>query len=88
MRAPVLWFVNVAILGYAALRLASWLGGEPDPRMILASAHIAYYWRVATASWWGALAAAAGARFGGADLAGKLLPAVVAAATLVAVLVP
>lgn len=88
MRAAALWFANAAIFGYAALRLASWLGGEPDPRMILAAAHVGYYWRVATAVWWGALAGAAGARFGGGDMAVRLLPVVVGVATVAAILVP
>ncbi len=86
--AAALWFANGAILGYAALRVGSWLAGEPDPRMILASAHIGWYWRVTTALWWGTLGAAAGWRFGGAELGRRVLVGVVLLAVTQAILVP
>ncbi len=85
--AAALWFAVGAILGYAALRVAAWIGGEPDPRMILASAHISWYWRVTTALWWGVLAGVAGWRFGGAALARRILPGVVLVAVLQAVFI-
>lgn len=55
-------FVLGAVLGYAALRLVAAVG-EPDPRTLGPSAHIPYYWRAATAGWWGLLLAAAAWRF-------------------------
>lgn len=61
--AALLCFATVAPLGYALHRLGFAVAGEADPAMIIASAHIGFYWRVATAAWWGVLAAAAGWRF-------------------------
>lgn len=85
--AALLCFANAAVLGYALHRLGFWLEGEPAPGLILASTHIGFYWRVATAAWWGALAAAAGwcwPRFG--PIAARALPIVVLLATGIALL--
>lgn len=61
--AAALMFAEAAILGYAFHRLAFSFVGESDPRTIGATEHIAYYWRAATAAWWGVLAGAAGWRW-------------------------
>lgn len=85
----ILAFAQGAILGYALLRLWSWWGGEPDPRLIRASEHIPFFWRVATALWWGSLAAVAAWRFPTSErwLERTLVP-VVLVAVAVAVGVP
>ena len=87
--AAGLAFVDVAILGYALHRLGFHLAGEPDPRLIVASAHIGYYWRVATALWWGSIAGALGWRFPAIGLWAErlLLPSVIIA-TGIAFVVP
>lgn len=82
------WFAVAAPAVYTALRLLSWARGEPDPAQVLASAHVAWYWRVATATWLAGLLALLGARMGGGAHARRALPWVVAAAVLVAFLVP
>lgn len=89
LAAAALCFVDVAVLGYALHRLGFHLAGEPDPRLIVASTHIGYYWRVSTALWWGSIAAAAGWRFPalGAWAERALLPCV-GIATLIAFVVP
>lgn len=87
--AALLCFVAVAPVGYALHRLGFWLAGEPPPGAIVASTHIGFYWRVATAAWWGLLAAAAGWRFpalGG--VAERLWPGALGVAVVIAVLVP
>lgn len=87
--SALLCFVDVAVLGYALHRLGFHLVGEPDPRLIIASVHIGYYWRVFTAVWWGCIGGAAGWRFpalgGWAERA--LVPSVLVAVGI-AVLVP
>ncbi len=86
--AALLCFAAVAPVGYALHRL--WFAaGEADPRMIIASAHIGFYWRVATAAWWGLLAAAAGYRFPAlADVARWMWAPGVLVAALIATWVP
>ncbi|MSP54652.1 MAG: hypothetical protein EXR69_03465 [Myxococcales bacterium] len=61
--AAWLGFVHGALVGYAAHRLGSKWWGEADPRVIVASAHVGFYWRAGTALWWGVLLAALCARF-------------------------
>jgi hypothetical protein len=86
--SAILCFVVVAIFGYAALRLRGAIG-EPDPRTVGPSLHVGYYWRVATAIWWGTLAAVGGWRFPEAGAwAARALPVVVGAATIAAFVVP
>lgn len=60
-----------------------------ESRAVVASEHIAFYWRCATAAWWGALAALTAWRWPvtGAWAARALVPTVIAA-TLAAALVP
>ena len=87
--AALLCFADVAVLGYALHRLGFWLQGEPEPGLILASVHIGFYWRAATALWWGLLAGAAGWRWPRLGLvAGRFMPIGVAIAVAIAVLVP
>lgn len=87
--AAWLGFAHGALLGYTAHRLVSkWLG-EADPRVVVASAHVGFYWRAGTALWWGVLLAAFCARFPGA--AGPLrraLPWVIAGTTVLLALNP
>ncbi|MES2640278.1 MAG: hypothetical protein V4850_12365 [Myxococcota bacterium] len=81
-------FLVAALLGYALQRLYGAIG-EPDPRILGPSAHIAYYWRLATALWWGVLAAIGGWRFPAAGaLAARALPGVLIAIVIAAFLVP
>lgn len=61
--AGTLGFVVSALAGYALHRLGFHLAGEPDPRVIVHADHVGYYWRVATAAWWGLIGAALAARF-------------------------
>jgi len=82
------WFAVAAPTAYTALRLAAWAGGEPDPAQVVATAHVAWYWRVATATWMAVLVGLLGARLGGGARAGRLLPWVVAFAVVAAFLVP
>lgn len=85
----VLCFVAVAPLGYALHRLGFFLAGEPPPGAIVASTHIGFYWRVATAAWWGLLAGAAGWRFPAAGrVAERVWPFALGVAVVIAVLVP
>lgn len=87
--AATLAFMNVAILGYALLRLYSFLKGEPDPRSVGPSTHIAFFWRSATACWWGSMAAAGAWRYPQVrGTLGKALPWILLLATVLAVLVP
>jgi hypothetical protein len=87
-KAAILAFALGAILGYAGLRLAASIG-EPDPRAIGPTAHIPYYWRVATAGWWGGLAAVGGWRFPGVSRTlERMLVPVVALAVIAAFAVP
>lgn len=67
--APWLGFAVGAIAGYALHRLASKLLGEPDPRAVIAAEHVGFYWRAATATWWGILVAAAASRFPSSEAA-------------------
>ncbi|MDP2314927.1 MAG: hypothetical protein Q8P41_18655 [Pseudomonadota bacterium] len=86
--AAITCFVVVAILGYALQRLWASIG-EPDPRTLGPSVHTAYYWRIATALWWGGLAAIGGWRFPVAGpVAARALPIVLVAAAIAAFLVP
>ncbi len=76
IRAAALAFAEAAILGYVLLRLlAVWQGG-PSPKAVYGGVHIPYFWRGATALWWGGLAALAGWRFPriGPLLSSLLLP--------------
>lgn len=57
-------FATAATVAYAALRLGSVLAGEPDPRVVGPSVHVAYFWRAGLAAWFGALAGGACLRFG------------------------
>ena len=87
--AAILAFLHAALLGYALLRLQSFLHGEPDPRSVGPSQHIPFFWRSATALWWGAMAAAAGWRWPQSrDALGRALPWVVALVVGLAVAVP
>ncbi|MFZ5479159.1 MAG: hypothetical protein ACOZNI_20515 [Myxococcota bacterium] len=86
--AALLCFAIAAVLGYAAHR-AFFAIGEPDPRAVGPSVHTPYYWRVATATWWGSLAAAGGWRFPEVEpIATRALPWAVGVATAIAVLIP
>lgn len=81
-------FANAAVLGYALHRLV-FAAGEPDPALIGPTEHIPYFWRTATALWWGGLAALGGWRFPGvADAAARALPWTVAVAVAIAALKP
>lgn len=81
-------FVVAAVLGYALQRLRSAIG-EPDPRTLGPSVHIAYYWRLATALWWGVLAGIGGWRYPVVGVvAARALPFVLIAVVLAAFLVP
>lgn len=60
IQAASLAFVEAAILGYVLLRLLTVWQGAPSPKTIYGGEHIPYFWRCATALWWGAVAAAAG----------------------------
>lgn len=77
--AAWLGFVHGALIGYAAHRLATKLLGEPDPRTVIASEHVGFYWRAGTALWWGVLLAAFCWRFPGmeAGLRRSLIPMVI-----------
>lgn len=80
--------VVAAVAGYA-LHRAVFAVGEPDPRTVGPSEHIGYFWRVATALWWAGLAAIGGWRFPSiGPMAARSLPWVVAAAVVVAFLLP
>ncbi len=51
-------FALVAPVTYIAERLLEHLRGEAgDPRMVLATLHTVFYWRVAVALWWGGVVA-------------------------------
>ena len=51
-------FALAAPTAYVLQRLVERIqGGEPDPLVIARTMHVAFYWRVATAVWWGGLAA-------------------------------
>ncbi len=81
-------FVVTAVLGYALSRLWGAIG-EPDPRTLGPSLHTAYYWRLATALWWGGLAAIGGWRYPAAGgLAARGLPFVIVGAGVAAFVVP
>lgn len=77
--AAILAAVHGAIIGYAAHRLIGKALGEPDPRTVSAAVHIGFYWRSATALWWGALCAGLCWRFPqlAAPLPRTLVPTVV-----------
>ncbi len=60
----LLLFASATLVAYASLRAGSALLGEPDPRAIGPTVHVAYFWRVSLATWLGGVAAAAHARFG------------------------
>lgn len=82
-------FAAVAVSAYATLRLLSWLGGEPDPRTVVASEHVGYYVRVWLCLWLGGLGAATGWWWPAVGrLAARLLPPVVLGAVAVAIAVP
>jgi len=85
--APWLGFAVGAIAGYAVHRLVSKLLGEPDPRTVIAAEHVGFYWRAATATWWGLLLSAAAWRFPGAEapLRRAFWPVLVGAVVLVAI---
>jgi hypothetical protein len=86
--AAVLAFGLVVVLGYA-LHRAVFSIGEPDPRSVGPSQHIAYFWRIATVTWWGALAAAGAWRFPRVGPAcERALPWAVAIAVAIAVFIP
>lgn len=87
--AAALLFAEAAILGYALHRLAFSLAGEPDPRTVGATAHVGYYWRVATSLWWGTIASAAGWRWPTVGpFAWRAFWPCVALAAVIAILVP
>lgn len=53
-------FGLAAPLAYVGQRLAERTAGVPvDPLLVLREAHTAYYWRCATALWWGGVVFAA-----------------------------
>jgi hypothetical protein len=86
--AAIASFATVAIFGYAAHRVG-FSFGEPDPRTVGPTLHIAYFWRLSTALWWGSLAAIGGWRYPGVGaVAARALPYVVAAAVIAAFVVP
>ncbi len=76
-----LGFVHGSVLGYAAHRLVSVALGEPDPRVVIASEHVGFYWRAGTAMWWGLLLGAFCLRFSGSEpvLRRTLVPVVIVA---------
>lgn len=81
-------FANAAVLGYALHRLG-FAATEPDPRTLGPSVHVGYFWRVATALWWGSLAALGGWRLPAlGDPAARALPVAVIIATVIAFTVP
>ncbi len=84
--AAWLGFAQGALLGYAGHRLATKLLGEPDPRTVIASEHVGFYWRAATAVWWGLLLAGFSWRFPRVEpaLRRTLTPAVVIAVLVAA----
>jgi hypothetical protein len=86
--SAVVCFAAAATLGYALQRLgAAW--HEPDPRTIGPSLHVPYFWRCATALWWGGLAALAGFRWPGVGArVERAFPVVLVVAVGVAVFVP
>lgn len=56
-------FGLVAAIAYVVQRLIEIRSGTPvDPLLVIREAHTAYYWRCATAFWWGGVAFAAVAR--------------------------
>ncbi|MCU0671989.1 MAG: hypothetical protein MUE69_04255 [Myxococcota bacterium] len=60
-------FGLVAAIAYVAQRLLEIRSATPvDPLLVIREAHTAYYWRCATAIWWGGVAFAVVAR-GSAD---------------------
>lgn len=82
--SAALCFAVVAILGYA-LHRAYFSFGEPDPRTVGPTEHTPYFWRVATALWWGGLAALGGWRFPAVGpVAARALPWVVVLAAVLA----
>ena len=81
-------FSVAAIAGYAAHRLYFSIG-EPDPRSVGPSLHVGYFWRLATALWWGSLASIGGWRFPDMGrFAAKGLPYVLSVAVIAAFWVP
>ena len=86
--AAVVCFANAAILGYAAHRVG-FSFGEPDPRTIGPTLHTPFFWRAATALWWGSLAGLGGWRFPGVGgAAARALPWAVGVAAIAMFLVP
>lgn len=86
--AAITSFLVASLVGYASLRLYAGID-EPDPRTLGPSAHTAYYWRLATALWWGSLGGLGGWRFPVAGrLAVRALPLVLVAVVVAAFLVP
>jgi hypothetical protein len=47
------------VASYAAMRVAGWSSGEPDPAQVIASTHVPYGWRLAVAGLHGAVVALA-----------------------------
>ncbi len=87
--AAWLGFVHGALTGYAIDRVLTRILGEPDPRMIIASAHVGFYWRVALSLWWGALLSAFCTRFPtSATWLRRSLPYLIAGVTLALILCP
>ncbi|MBM4393815.1 MAG: hypothetical protein FJ090_22035 [Deltaproteobacteria bacterium] len=88
MAERALAFAVGALLAYAGLRAGSVIAGEPDPRSVGPTAHVAYFWRVALATWAGGVAAAAQARFGWPSPGGRALAVALAIAVTVGLLAP
>lgn len=63
-RAVAAWlgFVHGGVVGYTVHRLASRWMGEPDPRAVISTEHVGFYWRAGTALWWACVLAALAAR--------------------------
>ncbi len=81
-------FVVGALLAYALLRGASVIVGEPDPRSIGPTVHVAYFWRVALATWFGSLTAVSHARFGWPSPGARALAIATTIAVTIGLLVP
>lgn len=68
-------FGLVAAVAYVAQRLLEIRSGTPvDPLLVIRESHTAYYWRCATASWWGGVAFAVVARAAARGADGFVLP--------------
>ncbi len=88
MAERALAFAVGALLAYAGLRAGSAMMGEPDPRGIGPTVHVAYFWRVALATWAGSLMAVSRARFGWPAPGGRALAIALAIAVTVGLAVP